>query len=67
MERLERFSEIGVGILLPLLILCSGFYFTKFLGGFYLIRPARALRLALSREGKSSVSPLRALSVSLAG
>ena len=67
MERLERLSEIGIGILLPLLIFCSGFYFTKFLGGFYLIRPARALRLAFSKEGKNGVSPLRALSLSLAG
>ena len=67
MEWLEHLSGIGIGIFLPLMILCSGFYFTKFLGGFYLIRPTRALRLALSREGKNGVSPLRALSVSLAG
>jgi len=67
MEWLDRLSEVGIGILLPLIIVCSGFYFTKFLGGFYLLRPARTLRLALSKEGADGVSPLRALSLSLAG
>ena len=67
MNWIARVSDIGTGIVLPLFILCSGFYFTKFLGGFYLLHPARTLRLAFSREGKGSVSPLRALSVSLAG
>ena len=67
MEWIERLSDIGIGIVLPFLIIGSGFYFTKFLGGFYLIRPARTLRLALSGEGSGGVSPLRALSVSLAG
>ena len=67
MERLQHISDVGIGILLPILIVCSGFYFTKFLGGFYLLHPARTLRLMLSKEGTGSVSPLRALSVSLAG
>ncbi len=67
MEWIERLSNIGTSVVLPLLIVCLGFYFTKFLGGFYLLRPARTLRLALSKEGSGSVSPLRALSVSLAG
>ena len=67
MDWIARFSDVGTGIVLPFFILCLGFYFTKFLGCFYLLRPARTLRLALSREGKGSVSPLRALSVSLAG
>ena len=67
MAWLERLSNVGIGIVLPLLIVCCGFYFTKFLGGFYLRRPVKTLRLALSKEGSGSVSPLRALSVSLAG
>ena len=67
MNWIARFSEVGTGIVLPLFIVFSGFYFTKFLGGFYLLRPARTLRLAFSREGSGGVSPLRALSVSLAG
>ena len=67
MDWITRISEVGTGIILPLFILCLGFYFTKFLGGFYLLRPARTLMLAFSREGKGSISPLRALSVSLAG
>ena len=60
-------AEIGVGILLPLVIFAAGIYFTKYLGGFYLIRPARTLHLLFAKEKKGGVSPLRALSVSLAG
>lgn len=67
MNGITRIADAGTGILLPLFILSLGFYFTKFLGGFYLIRPMKTLRLAFSREGKGCVSPLRALSVSLAG
>ena len=67
MERIMRILETGTGIVLPLFILFCGCYFTKFLGGFHLLRPAGTVRLALSREGKGGVSPLRALSVSLAG
>ncbi|MBQ8496770.1 MAG: sodium:alanine symporter family protein [Clostridia bacterium] len=64
---LKTAADIGVGILLPLVILFSGIYFTKYLGGFYLIRPARTLRLLFSKEREGGISPLRALSVSLAG
>ena len=67
MDWITRFADVGTGIVLPLFILCIGFYFTKILGGFYLLRPARTLRLAFSKEGRGSVSPFRALSVSLAG
>ena len=67
MDWITRISDVGTGIVLHLFILCLGFYFTKFLGGFYLLRPSKTLRLALSGEGRGTVSPLRALSVSLAG
>lgn len=67
MNWIMRLVDVGTGIVLPLFILYAGFYFTKFLGGFYLFRPARTLRLAFSREREGGVSPLRALSVSLAG
>ena len=67
MNWIMRLIDVGTGIVLPLFILYAGFYFTKFLGGFYLFRPARTLRLAFSREREGGVSPLRALSVSLAG
>ena len=60
-------ADIGAGILLPLAILLSGIYFTKYLGLFYLIRPARTIRLLFAKEHGGGVSPLRALSVSLAG
>lgn len=64
---LQIAADIGVGILLPLVILLSGIYFTQYLGGFYLIRPARILHLLFSKEKECKISPFRALSVSLAG
>ena len=64
---LKTISDIGAGVLLPLFILFSGMYLTKYLGGFYLLHPIRTLRLMLSREGAGKSSPFRALSVSLAG
>lgn len=59
--------DVGVGILLPAFILLAGIYFTKYLHGFYLLHPYKTARLMLSREGQRKNSPLRALSVSLAG
>ncbi len=67
MNYLKTAADIGVGFLLPFIILGSGIYFTKYLGGFYLIRPARTLRLLFAKEKDCKISPLRALSVSLAG
>ncbi len=67
MEFLKTAADIGVGVLLPFVILFTGICFMKYLNGFYLMRPASSLRLLLSREGSGGVSPLRALSVSLAG
>ena len=67
MNWIMHMIDVGTGIVLPLFILFAGFYFTKFLSGFYLFRPIRTFRLAFSREREGGVSPLRALSVSLAG
>ena len=60
-------SDAGVGVLLPLILITCGAYFTIYLGGFYLLHPCKTWRLMFSREGGGKVSPLRALSVSLAG
>lgn len=67
MNHLNVVADIGVGILLPLVIVGAGIYFTKYLDFFYLIRPARTVRLLFSKEQGGGVSPFRALSVSLAG
>ena len=64
---LKTVSDIGAGVILPLFILFSGIYLTKYLGGFYLLHPIQTLRLMLSRKGAGKTSPFRALSVSLAG
>ena len=67
MDWFARISDVGIGLILPAFILFCGCYFLKLLGCFFLVRPAGTLRLAFSREGRGGVSPLRALSVSLAG
>ena len=64
---LKSIGDAGVGILLPLILIACGIYFTGYLGGFYLLHPIKTLKLMISREGAGKTSPLRALSVSLAG
>jgi AGCS family alanine or glycine:cation symporter len=64
---IKKISDLGVGVMLPAFILLAGIYLTKYLGGFYLLHPLKTLKLMLSREGTGGTSPLRALSVSLAG
>ena len=64
---LKNIGDVGVGILLPLILISCGVYFTGYLGGFYLLHPVKTMKLAISREGAGKSSPLRALSVSLAG
>ena len=67
MTFLGRICDAGVGILLPLILVGCGLYFTIYLGGFYLLHPIKAVKLMFSREGAGKTSPLVALSVSLAG
>lgn len=67
MDWFARISDVGIGLVLPVFILFCGCYFMKLLGCFFLVHPMGTLRLAFSREGRGGVSPLRALSVSLAG
>lgn len=67
MRFLRTASNIGVGVMLPVFILLAGIYFTQYLGGFYLLHPVRTLKLMVGREAEGKTSPLRALSVSLAG
>lgn len=64
---LGKLCDAGVGILLPLILVGCGLYFTVYLGGFYLLHPWKSLKLMFSREGTGKTSPLAALSVSLAG
>ncbi len=67
MSIMQMLGDIGAGVMLPAFILISGVYFTKYLGSFYLLHPIKTVRLMLSKEGAGKISPLRALSVSLAG
>lgn len=66
-SEMKMMFDIGVGLMLPTFILCAGIYFTKYLGGFYLLHPIKTVKLMISKEGAGKTSPLRALSVSLAG
>ncbi len=60
-------TDIISGIMLPFLIMGSGIYFTGYLHGFHLLHPIKTMRFMLQKEKGSRTSPLRALSVSLAG
>ncbi len=63
----KTISDIGVAVMLPLFIVAAGIFFTKYLGGFYLLQPWKTWKLMVSKKGAGKTSPLRALSVSLAG
>ncbi len=67
MTAVDLFFDFGVGVMLPAFILLAGIYFTKYLGGFYLLHPVKTMKLMLRQEKGREGSPLRALSVSLAG
>lgn len=64
---MKTLTDMGVGILLPLPLLMLGTFFTIYLGGFFLLRPIKLTKLFLAPRKKGEISPLRALSVSLAG
>lgn len=58
----------ALSLFLSCSILLGGLFFTFYLKGFFFIHPMRTLREVFSRSGKSrGISPLRALSASLAG
>ena len=51
----------------PILLLGVGFFFVFRLGGFYLLRPVRCVRLLFGGKRSNGISPFRALTVALAG
>lgn len=59
--------EVGLGMLLPIVILISGVFFLLYLKGFFLCRPIFTLRAMFSREKGAKHSPFFELSLSLAG
>lgn len=62
-----NFSE-ALSLFLSCAILCGGLFFTFYLKGFFFIHPVKTFRAAFSQSGKKGgISPLRALSASLAG
>ncbi len=52
---------------LAVTLLGGGAFFAFYLRGFFLLHPIRTLREALKKEKRGGISPLRALSASLAG
>lgn len=58
----------ALSLFLSCSIICGGLFFTFYLKGFFFIHPVKILRGLFSRGGKKNgISPLRALSASLAG
>ena len=56
-----------LGILTPIMLLCAGVFFGFRLGWFHLRHPVRMLRTMTQRESAGGVSPIRALTLALAG
>jgi AGCS family alanine or glycine:cation symporter len=54
-------------LFLSALILCGGGFFTFYLKGFFFLHPVKTAREMFKKSSKSGISPLRALSASLAG
>lgn len=67
MSIFERIGSAWVGMVLPILLVVCGGFLTVYLRGFYLLHPIKTVRRMLAKEGGGTVSPFRALSVSLAG
>lgn len=64
---LELFVTFLSGAAMPLLLLGCGALFCVRLGFFWLVHPIRTARTLLSEQSTSGQSPLRALTVALAG
>jgi len=56
-----------LGILTPIMLLCAGVFFAVKLRAFYLMHPIRTFRFMMQREGAGGNSPMRALTLALAG
>lgn len=54
-------------LMLCLMILGGGLFFTIYLKGYFFLHPIKTLREMFYRKDKSGISPLRALSASLSG
>lgn len=63
---LSRINDV-LGVLTPVLLLAAGIFFLFRLRFFYLRHPLIAFRTAMSRDSADGVSPVRALSLALAG
>lgn len=67
MSSVKNLCDLGIGLLLPVVLVICGIYFAIYLRGFYLLHPIKTLKMMFSREGAGKTSPFKALSVSLAG
>ena len=56
-----------LGVLTPLMLLCAGVFFACKLRAFYLRHPLRAIQVMTQRESSDKNTPLRALTLALAG
>lgn len=56
-----------LGVVAPVILLVAGVFFSFRLGCFHLRHPLRTIRLMTQRESAGGISPVRALSLALAG
>ena len=64
---LEFINENIISVITPIMLLLAGLYFSFRLKFFFIRHPIKMIRSMLSRRKKGGVSPLRALSLALAG
>ena len=56
-----------LGVLVPILLIGAGVYFTLYLKGFHVLRPMRLIKQLMTKKEPGDVSPFRALTLALAG
>lgn len=67
MEFLEFCNTYVLGVSVPLLLMAAGVFFIVRLRAFPFFHPIRLMRAVIKREKREGISPLRALSMALAG
>lgn len=67
MAYLVNINKYLLGVIVPVLLIAVGAYFTFFLGGFHILHPIKLLKKLSERKERCAVSPFRALTLALAG
>lgn len=56
-----------LGVIVPILLIGAGLYFTFYLKGFHILHPIKLIKKLMTKKERGSISPFRALTLALAG